>query len=120
MKTGDIEVLKMQGFKLAEKEGRKYIFAYVDETRVNYHEKSDRYFFPLAMVEHQTKYSDYFLTEKKNKEEMELDKDKANEDKLKMPIIGNFKNWKPKDETSEVSQQGANTEPTPSKDDLPF
>ena len=111
MKTGKIELLKMQGFKLVEKNGRKIIFAYVDETRFFHAEGTGRIYSDLVMFETpNSEFSDYAVSESKTKEEMD-DKE------LKLPIVGNFKNYVKQSE--EQPPTAAPSDPG-TDDDLPF
>jgi hypothetical protein len=102
-----IELLKCQGFKLAEKEGRKIIYAYVDETR-QFPAESGRIYMDLVMFETpNSEYSDYAVSESKKLDE-----------EIELPIIGNFKNWKKKEETA--TPEIAKDDTHESADDLPF
>ena len=110
MKIGKIEPLKMQGYKIAEKDGRKYIFAWIDETKGFYAEKTGRFYQDMVMIETpNSEFSDYLVQESLTKEELE----KPKEDRPSHEPIGNFSNWKKQDE--EPKQEA-----TDGDDDLPF
>ena len=113
MKTGKIELLKAQGFKLVEKGGKKFIYAPLDDTRLFHAEATGRVYMDLVMFETpNSEYSDYAVSESKTKEEMD-DKE------LKLPIIGNFKNWTRGANEVSTSTPSVNTE-IDKDDDLPF
>ena len=97
MKTGKIELLKLQGVKLAEKDGRKFIYAYLDETRFFHAEGTGRIYTDLVMFETpNSEYSDYAVTESLKKDE--------DKEKVDLPIIGNFSNYKKKEAEVEDEQ----------------
>ena len=109
MKTGQIEPLKLQGFKLVEKNGKKFIYAALDDTRIFYADKTGRCYLDLVMFETpNSEYSDYAVAESKNKDE-----------DIELPIVGNFSNYVKKEEAPK--QESA---PAPAQegtvDDLPF
>lgn len=111
MKIGKLELLKCQGFDLVEKDGKTFIFADVEKTRLFHSKESGRIYMDLVMFETpNSEYSDYAVSESKTKEEIE-DKE------LKLPIVGNFKNWKQKEEETNTTEQGGDLV---NKDDLPF
>ena len=111
MKTGKLELQKLQGFKIAEKNGRKFVFAWIDETRLFHSEATDRLYCDLVMFETpNSEYSDFAVKESLKKEE--------DKDKTELPIIGNFTNYVKKAEEGEATEE-AKTEPG-TDDDLPF
>ena len=112
MKIGKLELLKCDGFNVVEKDGKKFIYADIAKTRMFYSDESGRLYLDLVMFETpNSEYSDYAVSESKTKEEMD-DKE------LKLPIVGNFKNWKAKEE---VKNEGSiTTSEAPDTDDLPF
>jgi hypothetical protein len=113
MKIGKMEPLKLQGFKLGEKDGKKFIYAYLDETRLFYAENTGRVYCDLVMFETpNSEYSDYAVSESKKQDE-----------EIELPIVGNFKNWSRPQENDETTAATAPTKPQPesdSPDSLPF
>ena len=108
MKTGKLELLKLQGFKLVEKDGKKFIYADLSETRLFYSENTGRVYLDLVMFETpNSEYSDYAVSESKKKDE-----------EVELPIVGNFTNYK-KQEQADAPQAAKPSDPG-TDDDLPF
>lgn len=101
MKTGKIEPLLLQGFKMVEKDGKKFIYAEIEKTRMFYSEKSGRLYLDLVQIEAPSEWSDYIVKESKKQDE-EID----------LPIVGNFKNYVKTTEETKPEAEG--------DDDFPF
>jgi len=109
MKTGKIELLKLQGFNLVEKNGKKFIYADLEKTRLFYSESTGRVYCDLVMFETpNSEYSDYAVSESKKKDE-----------DIELPIVGNFENYKKKEEAATEQAAPAPSDPG-TDDDLPF
>ena len=109
MKTGKLELLKLQGFKLVEKDGKKFIYADLSETRLFYSENTGRVYLDLVMFETpNSEYSDYAVSESKKKDE-----------EIELPIVGNFTNYKKQELTDESAPAAKPSDPG-TDDDLPF
>ena len=111
MKLIKIEPLKIQGFKLVEKDGEKFLYAKISETRMFDSENTGRVYLDLVGIESpNSEYSDYIVKESKKQDE-----------EIELPIIGDMKNHKKRDEQA-ATPQAAKPSSAPIDDDsaLPF
>ena len=112
MKTGKIEPLLLQGFKLVEKDGKKFIYADLAETRLFHSDSTGRVYLDLIMFETpNSEYSDYAVKESKKQDE-----------EIELPIVGNFKNYRKQEQDDTEVAKTVPTKPQPegTQDDLPF
>jgi len=109
MKLIKIEPLKIQGFKLVEKDGEKFLYAKLSETRMFHSENTGRVYLDLVGIESpNSEYSDYIVKESKKQDE-----------EIELPIIGDMKNYK-KQEQAEAPAPSAKPSDPGTDDDLPF
>ena len=121
MKIGKLEPTKLQGYKIAEKEGRKFIFAWLDETRgfysdpekeYNGNKGSGRFYQDMVMIETpNSEYSDYMVKESLSKEDRE--------NGVELEPIGNFKNYRKPDSSGQTVAE-APKDDNDGSDPLPF
>ena len=115
MKLIKIEPLKIQGFKIVEKDGEKFLYAKISDTRMFLSDSTDRLYLDLVGIEApNSEYSDYIVKESRKQEESK---------EIDMPIIGDMKNWSKPQEDDNATAATAPTKPQPdgeSPDDLPF
>ncbi len=96
-----IDVEKIKGFKKVTKDGEKYIYAKISDTRMKEGKEKGTYL-NMCQWEKKSEYSDGFIKEDTKKDE---------ENKV---ILGNIK------KENKTSPQNDNSKPTDSTDDLPF
>jgi len=110
MKLIKIEPLKIQGFKLVEKDGEKFLYAKLSETRMFHSENTGRVYLDLVGIESpNSEYSDYIVKESKKQDE-----------DIELPIVGDMKNYKKRDEQAEAPAAQPSSAPVDDDSALPF